>query len=150
MIWIAITLLILGLFGAGILRRHLHRAKLLRLREIMHQERMAAMERGLPAPEADAAKIEALLADDGGAGTNPDRMGRAGVQWVRLAALALGLTCLFGGAGMMPGFYFVPDPEASGLWPLGLIPILIGVGLLLFVRLSSGLAEKINGGRESA
>lgn len=150
MIWIAITLLILGLYGAAILRRHLHRAKLLRLREILHQERMAAMERDLPAPEADAARIESLLADDGGAGANPDRMGRAGVQWVRLAALGLGLTCLFGGAGMMPGFYFVPEPEASGLWPLGLIPILIGVGLLLFVRLSKGLAEKINGRGESA
>ena len=100
------------------------------------------MERDLPAPDADTAKIESLLADSDG---NPDRMGGASVHWVRLTALALGLTCVFGGAGMMPGFYFVNDPEASGMWPLGLIPVLIGVGLLLFVRLSRGLAEKTNG-----
>ena len=103
------------------------------------------MERDLPVPNADTARIESALTDEGGPGANPDRMGGASVQWVRLVALALGLTCFFGGAGMMPGFYFVSDPEASGMWPLGLIPVLIGVGLLLFVRLSSGLAEKING-----
>lgn len=143
--WIAITLLILGLFAATILRRHLRQAKRLRLREILHQERMTAMERGLPVPDADTAKIDSLLADGDGADGNPERMSGASVHWVRLTALALGLTCVFGGAGMMPGFYYVNDPEASGMWPLGLIPVLIGVGLLLFVRLSKGLAEQMNG-----
>jgi len=149
MTWIAITLLILGLFGAAILRRHLHQAKLLRLRESLPKERMAAMEHDLPVPEADSTRIESLLADGGGADRNPDRQSGAGVHWVRLAARGRGLTCLFGGAGVMPGFYFVNDPEASGMWPLGLIPVLIGVGLLLFVRLSKGLAQKMNGQRES-
>lgn len=146
MVSLAITLLILGLFGATILRRHLRQAKLLRLREILHQERMTAMERDLPVPEADTAKIESLLADGDPADANPGPPGGASVHWIRLAALALGLTCLFGGVGMMPGFYYLPDPEASGLWPLGLIPVLIGLGLLLFVQLSRGLAAKMNCG----
>ena len=57
----------------------------------------------------------------------------------------LGLGGLFGGAGSALGHYLEPDPEVTGLWPLGLIPIFIGIGLLLFVRLSRGFADKMNG-----
>jgi len=149
MMSLSITLLILGLCGAVVLRRHLHDAKLLRLREISHAERMAAMERDLPVPEADPAGIEPLLTQRDKVEAGLDRMSGAGVQWIRLVALALGLTCLFGGIGMLPGFYYVSDPEASGMWPLGLIPVFIGTGLLVFVRLSRGLAEEIGGRRES-
>lgn len=149
MIWIAIALLVLGLFGATILRRHLREAKLLRLREISHKERMAAMERDLPVSDAGASRIDSLLGEGDGVGTSPNRASSASVHWVRLTALALGLTCLFGGVGMLPGFYYLSDPEASGLWPLGLVPIFIGMGLLIFVWLSRGLAEKMNGKQES-
>jgi len=149
MTWLAIVILILGLFGATILRRHLREAKLLRLREISHKERMMAMERDLPVPSADADRIDSLLGEGEGAGTGPGRMNRTSVQWIRLAALALGLTFLFGGAGAVPGIYFQSDPEIRGTWPFGLVPIFIGTGLLLFVRLSRGLSEKIDGEGES-
>ena len=148
MFWLASVILILGLFGAAILRRHLREAKLLRLREISHKERMMAMEHGLPAPNADADRIDSLLGEGEGAGTGPDRANSTSVHWIRLAALALGLTFLSGGVGVVPGLYFQSDPEARGTWPLGLVPIFIGTGLLIFVRLSRGLAEKINGDEE--
>jgi hypothetical protein len=148
MLWLALTLLVLGLFGAAILRRHLHEAKLLRLREISHTERMAAMERNLPVPEADTAGIDALLGEGDDRATTSDSINRVGVQWLRIVALAVGLTCLFGGLGILPGFYYLADEEASGMWPIGLIPIFIGVGLLIFVRLSRGLAEQMGGKRE--
>ena len=138
MFFFAITLLILGLFGASIVRRHLHEAKLLRLREISHKERMVAMERGLPVAEADATKIDSLLSEGQRAGTNSDRMTGASIHWVRLAALALGLITLFSGFGIMPGFYYQSETEISGMWPIGVIPIFIGMGLLIFVRLSRG------------
>ena len=149
MSWLAIVILILGLFGATILRRHLREAKLLRLREISHKERMMAMERDLPVPKADANRLDSLLGEGEGADTGPDRINSTSVHWIRLAALALGLTFLFGGVGLVPGLYFQSDPFARGTWPLGLVPIFIGTGLLIFVRLSRGLADKINGQGES-
>ncbi len=146
--WLATVLLILGLFGAKTLRRHLHEAKLLRLREISHKERMVAMERGLPVSEADATRIDSLLGEGHGA-ARPDRVSGASVHWVRLAALALGLTCLFGGMGIVPGLFYQSEAEVSGMWPIGLIPMFIGIGLLLFFGLTRKLAEKMNGKQES-
>ncbi len=107
------------------------------------------MERDLPGPESEASRIETLLCEGDGAGANPDRVGGARVHWIRLAALALGLICLFGGAGTLPGLYYQADAEASGMWPIGLIPIFIGTGFLIFVWLSRGLAETMNGKQES-
>jgi hypothetical protein len=145
MLWFAIAILILGLVGATILRRHLREAKLLRLREVSHKERMMAMERDLPVPNADANRIDSLLGEDEGTRMRSDPKNSTSVHWIRLAALALGLTSIFGGAGYMAGLYLVTDPDASATWPIGLIPIFIGTGLLIFLLLSKGLAEKING-----
>jgi hypothetical protein len=142
---LAIMLLVLGLFGAAILRRHLHEAKLLRLREITHKERMVAMERDMPVSDADATRIDSLLGESQGADARPDRIHSVSVHWVRLTALALGLTCLFGGMGTLPGLHYQSDSEVSGMWAIGLIPIFVGTGLLIFFGLSKALAEKMNG-----
>ena len=147
--WLAITILVLGLFGGAILRRHLRDAKILRLREISHEERMAAMERGLPLSNGDAERLDSLLIGGEGAEPSSNRMSTTGARWTRLTALALGLTLLCAGIGLIPGLYFQSDSEASGTWPLGLIPILMGAGMLIFVGLSRELAEKIDGKRES-
>ncbi len=148
---LAITLLVLGLYGASILRRHLHEAKLLRLREISHKERMAAMERDLPVSDATASRIDSLLAESQGADARPDRIHSMSVHWVRLTALALGLTCLFAGFGILPGFHYQADSDMSGMWAIGLIPIFVGTGMLIFFGLSKGLAEKMNGnGRQES
>ena len=108
-----------------------------------------AMERGLPVPDDGATRIDSLLAEADSVGTNPGAASGTGVQWVRLTALALGVTALFAGLGVLPGFYYQSDPEVSGIWPVGLIPILIGAGLLIFVRLSRSMVDSMNGGRES-
>lgn len=147
--WLATVLLVLGLMGAAILRRHLHESKLLRLREISHKERTIAMERSLPIPETDASKIDSLLGEGHGPDTNPDSMTRASAHWIRLNALALGLIAIFGGMGLMPALYYQLDVEISGTWAFGLVPIFIGIGLLIFVRLSRELVEKMNGKQES-
>ena len=138
----AITLLILGIATALIARRHLREAKLIRLREITHQERMAAMKQETPLPPIDDARLESALLRGVPTGAVPSN--GAGVQWVRMVALVLGLAGVFGGIGAAIGLYVIPDPEASDLWSLGLIPIFTGIGLLLFVRLSRGFADKLN------
>ena len=145
MLWIAIVLLILGLCGVTILRRHLHEAKLVRIREMAHKERMLAMERDRPVSTADAGRIDSLLGAGREADIGPEWMNDTSVHWMRTAALAVGLTLLLGGAGMIPGLYLQADQQTSDIWPTGLIPISIGVGLLIFVRLSGGLTEEMKG-----
>lgn len=141
--WISTVILILGLVGAMIFRKHLREAKLLRLREISHQERMAAMEHNLQLPEENVSKIDALLAESMGSPSSPSQINGAKVHWIRLTALALGLISLFSGIGAAFGIFFTSDPDLKGTWPMGLIPIFIGIGLLLFVCLSKRMAENI-------
>ncbi len=142
---LAITFLVLGIAAALIVRRHLREAKLLRLREITHQEKMAAMKQNPSVPQTDDTQIESLLVGGAHSGILPEPPSRAGVHWVRMAALVLGLAGLFGGVGTGLALYGVSDPEINGMWPMGLIPIFVGIGLLLFVRLSRGFVEKMNG-----
>jgi len=63
-----------------------------------------------------------------------------------LLALCLGLTCFFGGAGIITALLLLTAEssdlrEMSDAWPLGLIPVFVGIGLLLFYLLSKGLGS---------
>jgi hypothetical protein len=142
-----LIVLVLGLVGFNLWRRNLWQDKQLRLREIIHAERMLAMEKNLPLPEADEEKYWDAI---GGLGLAATQETRGGVFWVRLLALCLGLTCLFAGAGVVTAFLVI-TPESqdtramASAWPLGLIPVFVGIGLLLFFLLSKGM----EGGRRN-
>ncbi len=142
MIWLSCALLILGLYLTRILYRHLHEAKLLRLRELVHAERMAALERDLPLPESSTSEVEIALS--GNTNSHLIRIGSeyAVFGWVRFVSLAIGLIGLFGGIGTMAGFYLVADDDVQAIWPLGLIAVFFGLGMLLFVRLTRGTIEQ--------
>jgi hypothetical protein len=138
------VLLILGLIAAGIWRRHLRDAKLLRLREMIHQERMTNMESNPSAATKDQA-LDELLLESARREPRPSNPGAA-VMWVRLVALCIGLAGLFGGVGMAIGMYAVTaDPEITGMWSMGIIPAAIGFGLLVFYYLSRDFSVPING-----
>ena len=137
--------LVLGLVFAIILRRHFSDAKLLRLHEIQHVERMASMKQGLPISDS-AEDLEHLRVS--GDQTKERQMNGTTTQWTRLSALALGLIGLFGGIGTMIGLYYQTNTEIQPTWPLGLVPTLIGVGLLLFVHLSKGIIQHIEAAKE--
>jgi hypothetical protein len=96
----------------------LHHQRALRARELAHEERMAAITHGLELPPHDA------LDDPGGGPAAP------------LTASGAGLVLVLGGVGMSVAFRFVPSVDGAGglhtLASLGIIPIFIGVGLLLF------------------
>jgi len=64
--------------------------------------------------------------------------------WIRISALCFGLIFLFGGIGVAVGLTLVGDIEMKAMWPLGLIPALIGLGLLIFNGLSRGYEKKLN------
>jgi hypothetical protein len=137
------VLLVLGLIAAGIWRRHLRDAKLLRLREMIHQERMTNMKSD-PSTATDSQQLDALLLDLAEREPRPSNP-KAAVMWVRLIALCIGLAGLFGGVGIAVGMSMTSEPEISGAWSMGIIPSAIGLGLLVFYYLSRKFSVPTNG-----
>ncbi|MEE8525076.1 MAG: hypothetical protein V3T72_14160 [Thermoanaerobaculia bacterium] len=136
---VAGVVLILGLIALSILRKHLIEYKQLRLREILHQERLKAMETKMPLPELPVDDRQLLAS-----AAVPPRNGSAlsAIMWVRLVSLCLGLFMFFGGVGMSVGYLASSASGLSRIWTLGFIPALAGIGLLLFYRLSRGFDGK--------
>lgn len=105
------------------LARNAREARRLAAREMLHRERLAAIDKGLPLHELPA---ELMF--------EPKDEEFRTVAAARNAALAAGLIIAPAGIGMMVGFARVPD--LAQLSPLGLIPIFVGGGLLLYHSLS--------------
>lgn len=129
-VWFSILVITFALGVAlAIWARHLREKKRLEVREMIHEERMAALEKGTALAElpADLARGDAT-----GAGGERSAEGR----WVQRSALAAGLILVLGGLGVMVAFSALPStPELRDLTrmaPVGVIPILVGVGLLLY------------------
>lgn len=149
MVWFSFAILILGLYAARILHRHLHEKKLLGLREMVHAERMAALDRDLAWPDSAVAEVESALSRSSDFRTSSFGPNHAALRWVRCTALAIGLAGLFGGVGTVAGLYLVSDTDVHSTWPLGVIPVFLGLGMLLFVRISSRMAETQPGEQET-
>lgn len=105
-----IVIALAALFGLYLHLRHKERSRRL---EIVHQERLAAMDKGIPLPE--------LPVEPAKQPPDPRDIVIHGVAWLAMGlggSLALGLT----------GMNFNGTP----LWPLPLPLLLLGVGLILF------------------
>jgi len=118
-------------FVAYLYFKHVERQRRL---EIVHQERLAAMERGIPLPEfpLDPPRVR----------TPPDPRAPLlhGIVWLALgggAMLALRFLPSASAAGAVNG----PQSNTSGLWPLPLPIALLGIGLLLYYVLASERAR---------
>ncbi len=92
--------------------------------EIVHQERLAAMEKGIPLPE--------LPLDPPAAPRPPDPRAPLlhGIVWSAL-----------GGGAMLALRWLGPWPNGPALWPLPLPLALLGVGLMLYYALTSERAR---------
>ena len=134
---LAIALLIVGLVGLRTLGRYLRETKVSRMYEMIHVERLKAIEKDIPLPNLGhddiVQELTSLRAAD-----PPNGDSRGGMVWLRVYSLFLGLVFLFGGVGLLAGLRWVLVPEASELWPLGFIPVMVGLGLLLFHQLTRG------------
>lgn len=111
-----------------ILNRYLAGRNAITREKMRHAERLAAIDKGVPIPDWDAA----LLEDD----LQADLMPRRALRRLRLASLSFGLFLAFGGTGMSVAFFFSGDDELVELASIGLIPAMAGIGLLLFYYLS--------------
>jgi len=111
-----------ALFGGGFIvfwailiswAQHLRATRRLRERELLHKERVLALEQGISLP------------DDRG----PDTFVAPALQSL---ALALGFLLLFLGIGLSLAFYLTSDVDDSSQWAMGVIPAMAGIGLLLY------------------
>lgn len=132
-VWVAIQMVpLLGLLALFLVGWHLRQQKALRIREMQHRERLAAIEKGLAVPEPPSEPEHMIvIGGTGGDGGLSDR-----------AALVAGLVLLLGGAGFFGAFSLLSGSrleEIAAFAPLGLIPMLVGVGLLLYFFLSRRL-----------
>jgi len=121
-IWWALVVLVgtFGWLGLALLRTRSRERHRLRLREMVHAERLAALERGVPPIEwpDPAIEIAALEAD-----AEPSARARPLVLW--------GIVLTAGGAGVSLAFLLAGEDHLNELWPLGLVGVLVGIGLLL-------------------
>jgi hypothetical protein len=93
----------------------------LRERELLHRERLAAIEKGATWPEIpeEPERLAALESRD------------QGLLLSRLTLL-LGLLGIGTGLGISLAFLFSGDPPDRSGWSLGLIPVGTGLGFLVF------------------
>ncbi len=102
---------------------YLRNRKRQKMLELIHKERLAAMEKGIPIPEwpdYDINGKSSLMEDL--------RRSRSKNPKAYLGAGALLVTI---GAGICLAFYLV-GVDLRLLWPLGLIVVFIGIGLFIY------------------
>lgn len=109
-----------AVLGAYFYFKHTGRQRRL---EIIHQERLAAMEKGIPLPE--------LPLDPPRVPKPPDPRAPLlhGIVWTA-----------FGGGGMLALAFGMP-PNTPKIWPMPLPLLLLGIGLILYYALTSDRAR---------
>jgi hypothetical protein len=98
--------------------------------ELIHKERLAAMEKGIPMPEWPDYDVngKGILAESlrSGRSQNPK------------AFLGAGSILVMIGAGICLAFYLAGVPDLRAVWPVGLIVVFTGIGLFIHYFLTKG------------
>ena len=92
--------------------------------EIIHQERLVAMEKGIPLPELPLDPISVPTPQD------PREILIHGIAWTAM-----------GGGGMLALLLVWPQANDLVLWPLPLPLLFLGIGLILYYALASDRAR---------
>ncbi len=113
-IWVFGLALLYYLFYREKTKRRLH------VFDLIHKERMQAIEKGLPYPELPPYTAE------------EEAQERPNWQAPSPRTLAgLGTILILGGAGALVALRLVEDEYTRSMWSMGFIPVFGGVGLLL-------------------
>lgn len=114
---------VFGWVVVGLITWHMKMKKRQHRLELIHQERMLAMEKGIPLPELpelpDENKKNGLRNLWQTQTTNP--------RW----PLGVGAICVSLGAGISTALYLSGDSYHQQVWPFGLISVFLGFGLFL-------------------
>ena len=104
---------------------HLRSKRRMEKEAMIHQERIKAMDKGIPLPEFPDLNEEAKM--------DPyNRIATVNPKW----PLGVGALCIFGGLGFMVAMLLSGDNELWKLWSMGLIGVFFGVGMMMFYRLT--------------
>jgi hypothetical protein len=112
-----IVLALAGVLVAYWYFKHVERQRRL---DVVHQERLIAMDKGIPLPELPIDPPRDPRPQD------PRVMLIHGVVW---SALGIG--------GMLGTYLVVPEWNGHALWPLTLPAVFLGIGLMLYYVLAS-------------
>ena len=107
---------------------HLRSKRRLEKEQMIHQERLKAMEKGIPLPEFPDLSEEAKMEQFNRVFTPPT----LNPKW----PLGVGILFIFAGLGFMAAMMLSGDSELAKLWSMGLIGVFFGVGMMLFYRLT--------------
>jgi len=107
---------------------HLKSKRRLEKMTLVHQERMKAIEKGVPLPEFPELSEEAKMQQFDKIFTPP----KLNPRW----PLGLGAVVIMSGLGYTVAMLLSSDPEASKIWSMGLIGIFLGFGLILYYFLT--------------
>jgi hypothetical protein len=91
--------------------------------DMIHKERMMAMEKGIPLPEMPE------FAEPSGRSTLAETIGaiRINPRW----PLGLGAVLAMLGAGISVALWLTPEQDPHNAWPVGLVGVFFGIGLFL-------------------
>lgn len=123
---LAMPLVLAVILGFVWARSYLQFKKRAQEREMIHRERMLAMEKGIPLPEFPFVEPEPR-------GSLLDYLSSHSV--IPKFSLALGILLVFGGGGLMAALMLFP-PGAQKGWSFGFIPLFLGTGFLLYYLVS--------------
>ena len=139
-----LTILVLALIVAAAL---VIRQQNLRLRQMRHHERLAAIAGAAKTGDSTYLEGEQMMSDvttQHSPQVDPAAQWKdpsTYTHWLRVSTLGLAFLLMFGGIGMLTAFLIIPDHEMQKLWSVGLIPMMAGFGLLLFSLLSGKLVR---------
>lgn len=95
---------------------------------LIHQERMKAIEKGIPLPEFPELSEEAKMQHFDRVFTPP----KLNPRW----PIGVGALIVMSGLGFLVAMMLSNDSELAKLWSIGLIPIFSGFGLVLYYFLT--------------
>ncbi len=118
-------IIVLAVAAAFVAYRYMkHRERQRRL-ELIHQERLVAIDKGVPLPEIPVEPVHAESSD-----------------WNRpFPALPGILLTAFGGGSMLALSLLPPENDAQGFWSMPLPLALLGLGMLLYTFLTTDRAR---------
>ena len=107
---------------------HLKSKRRLEKMTLVHQERMKAIEKGVPLPEFPEISEEAKMQQFDKIFTPP----KLNPRW----PIGVGVLVMMGGLGFLVAAMLSNDADMAQTWSMGLIPIFFGFGLVLYYFLT--------------
>ena len=123
---------VLGVAAVLLIAWHLRGKRQLEKLKIIHEERMRAMEKGIPLPEFPELREDTSGSIIGKAFASNSQARPWNPRW----PLGVGALLIMGGLGTSVAMMLSGWAWHNDMWPFGLIGVFVGVGMFLFYALT--------------